>query len=92
MKLREVGAGAGGGAATGGGAMAIGGGGGGAAIGTGTGIGTSSEADAHPGPWLDGYLFALDSADGRLLWARQVARPAAGESSGTSGASLLPLP
>jgi alcohol dehydrogenase (cytochrome c) len=27
----------------------------------------------------DGYLFALDSADGRLLWARQVARPAAGE-------------
>jgi len=27
----------------------------------------------------DGYLFALDSADGRLLWARQVARPVAGE-------------
>ncbi len=27
--------------------------------GTGTGIGASSEADAHPGPWLDGYLFAL---------------------------------
>jgi alcohol dehydrogenase (cytochrome c) len=27
----------------------------------------------------DGYLVALDSADGRLLWARQVARPAAGE-------------
>jgi len=27
----------------------------------------------------DGYLYALDSADGRLLWARQVARPAAGE-------------
>ncbi|KPJ79413.1 MAG: hypothetical protein AMJ58_12085 [Gammaproteobacteria bacterium SG8_30] len=27
----------------------------------------------------DGYLFALDSADGELLWARQVARPAAGE-------------
>ena len=27
----------------------------------------------------DGYLFALDAADGRLLWARQVARPVAGE-------------
>jgi alcohol dehydrogenase (cytochrome c) len=27
----------------------------------------------------DGYLLALDSADGRLLWARQIARPAAGE-------------
>ena len=27
----------------------------------------------------DGYLYALDSADGRLLWARQVAHPAAGE-------------
>jgi PQQ-dependent dehydrogenase (methanol/ethanol family) len=27
----------------------------------------------------DGYLFALDAEDGRLLWARQVARPAAGE-------------
>jgi alcohol dehydrogenase (cytochrome c) len=27
----------------------------------------------------DGYLFALDAADGRLLWARQVAYPAAGE-------------
>jgi alcohol dehydrogenase (cytochrome c) len=27
----------------------------------------------------DGYLVALDSADGRLLWARQVAKPAAGE-------------
>lgn len=27
----------------------------------------------------DGYLIALDAADGRLLWARQVARPAAGE-------------
>ena len=27
----------------------------------------------------DGYLLALDAADGRLLWARQVARPAAGE-------------
>jgi alcohol dehydrogenase (cytochrome c) len=28
----------------------------------------------------DGYLLALDAADGRLLWARQVARPAVGES------------
>ncbi|TFG49000.1 MAG: c-type cytochrome, partial [Gemmatimonadales bacterium] len=27
----------------------------------------------------DGYLFALDAADGTLLWARQVARPALGE-------------
>jgi alcohol dehydrogenase (cytochrome c) len=27
----------------------------------------------------DGYLFALDAADGNLLWARQVAKPAAGE-------------
>jgi alcohol dehydrogenase (cytochrome c) len=27
----------------------------------------------------DGYLLALDSADGRLLWARQVAKPVAGE-------------
>ena len=27
----------------------------------------------------DGYLLALDSADGHLLWARQIARPAAGE-------------
>jgi alcohol dehydrogenase (cytochrome c) len=27
----------------------------------------------------DGYLLALDSEDGTLLWARQVARPAAGE-------------
>jgi alcohol dehydrogenase (cytochrome c) len=27
----------------------------------------------------DGYLVALDSADGALLWARQVARPVAGE-------------
>ncbi len=27
----------------------------------------------------DGYLFALDAADGRLLWARQVADPALGE-------------
>jgi alcohol dehydrogenase (cytochrome c) len=27
----------------------------------------------------DGYLYALDSADGRLLWARQIARPVAGE-------------
>jgi len=27
----------------------------------------------------DGYLFALDAGDGRLLWARQVARPALGE-------------
>jgi alcohol dehydrogenase (cytochrome c) len=27
----------------------------------------------------DGYLFALDAADGRLLWARQVAKPAGGE-------------
>lgn len=27
----------------------------------------------------DGYLVALDAADGRLLWARQVAKPAAGE-------------
>jgi alcohol dehydrogenase (cytochrome c) len=27
----------------------------------------------------DGYLVALDAADGRLLWARQVAHPAAGE-------------
>lgn len=27
----------------------------------------------------DGYLLALDAADGRLLWARQVARPSAGE-------------
>lgn len=27
----------------------------------------------------DGYLIALDAADGRLLWARQVADPAAGE-------------
>lgn len=27
----------------------------------------------------DGYLYALDSADGRLLWARQVAKPVAGE-------------
>lgn len=27
----------------------------------------------------DGYLFALDAADGGLLWARQVAYPAAGE-------------
>ena len=28
----------------------------------------------------DGYLLALDAADGRLLWARQIAHPAAGES------------
>ena len=27
----------------------------------------------------DGYLVALDAADGRLLWARQVAHPAGGE-------------
>jgi len=27
----------------------------------------------------DGYLLALDAADGRLLWARQVAKPVAGE-------------
>lgn len=27
----------------------------------------------------DGYLFALDAADGHLLWARQVAKPSAGE-------------
>ena len=27
----------------------------------------------------DGYLLALDSADGHLLWARQIAHPAAGE-------------
>ncbi len=27
----------------------------------------------------DGYLMALDAADGRLLWARQVADPGAGE-------------
>lgn len=27
----------------------------------------------------DGYLLALDSEDGALLWARQVAKPAAGE-------------
>lgn len=27
----------------------------------------------------DGYLVALDAADGRLLWARQVAHPAEGE-------------
>jgi alcohol dehydrogenase (cytochrome c) len=27
----------------------------------------------------DGYLFALDAADGKLLWARQVAKPVAGE-------------
>jgi PQQ-dependent dehydrogenase (methanol/ethanol family) len=27
----------------------------------------------------DGYLLAIDAATGRLLWARQVARPAAGE-------------
>jgi alcohol dehydrogenase (cytochrome c) len=28
----------------------------------------------------DGYLFALDLADGHLLWARQIAHPAEGES------------
>jgi len=27
----------------------------------------------------DGYLLALDAADGRLLWARQIANPAEGE-------------
>jgi alcohol dehydrogenase (cytochrome c) len=27
----------------------------------------------------DGYLVSLDAADGRLLWARQIAHPAAGE-------------
>src|SRR5437764_11995879 len=27
----------------------------------------------------DGYLLALDARDGQLLWARQVARPQAGE-------------
>lgn len=27
----------------------------------------------------DGYLLALDAADGKLLWARQVAKPVAGE-------------